>query len=80
MGILKKVRRNKVRADTVEVDDILLTALFPGRDQPITREQAKQIPMVNACIDMIASTVSGLPLKLYKQNKDGVETIVMMPE
>lgn len=75
MGILKKVRRNKVRADTVDVDDILLTALFPGRDQPITREQAKQIPMVNACIDMIASTVSGLPLKLYRQTIDGVEAI-----
>lgn len=75
MGLLKKIRRIKVRADTPEVDDILLSALLPGRELPITKEQAKQIPMVNACIDMIASTVSGLPLKLYKQNKDGVETI-----
>lgn len=74
MGILNKIR-NMVRADTVEVDDILLSALFPNREVPLTREQAKQIPAVNACIDMIASTVSGLPLKLYRQTEKGVEAV-----
>ena len=74
MGILNKIR-NMVRADTVEVDNILLSALLPNREVPLTREQAKQIPAVNACIDMIASTVSGLPLKLYRQTEKGVEAV-----
>ena len=70
-------RTNKVRADTGEVaentDEVLLQALL-GRTS-IGKDEVKQIPEVNACIDLIAGTVSSMPIKLYKQNEDSVEEI-----
>ena len=68
-------RTNKVRADTVEenTDEVLLQALL-GRTS-IGKDEVKQIPEVNACIDLIAGTVSSMPIKLYKQNEDSVEEI-----
>ena len=70
-------KTNKVRADTGEVaentDEVLLQALL-GRTS-IGKDEVKQIPEVNACIDLIAGTVSSMPIKLYKQNEDSVEEI-----
>ena len=70
-------KSNKVRADTVSLsdsaDDVLLQALLGNSE--ISKEKVKQIPEVNACIDLIAGTVATMPLKLYKQNTDGVEEV-----
>lgn len=70
-------KSNKVRADTVSTsdsaDDVLLQALLGSSE--ISKEKVKQIPEVNACIDLIAGTVATMPLKLYRQNTDGVEEV-----
>lgn len=70
-------KSNKVRADTVSpsdsADDVLLQALLGSSE--ISKEKVKQIPEVNACIDLIAGTVATMPLKLYRQNTDGVEEV-----
>ena len=70
-------KSNKVRADTVSpsdsADDVLLQALLGNSE--ISKEKVKQIPEVNACIDLIAGTVATMPLKLYRQNADGVEEV-----
>ena len=56
-----------------DIADVLLKALF-GEDK-ITKKQALAIPGVQACVDMIAETVSSLPIKLYKKADKGVEEI-----
>lgn len=76
---------DRVRADTGEnteqaeqvlremmgTDSVLLESLLSEKE--ITKKEAMQIPMVSACITHIAGTVSGIPLKLYMQKKEGVE-------
>lgn len=59
---------NPDRGETV-ASDTLLTALL-GKDV-VTRESAEQIPTVSACVDLIASTVSALPIKLYRKRSGG---------
>lgn len=67
-------KTNKVRADTIKqnesVDDVLLQALIGSKK--ISKEEAMQIPEVNACIDLISGTVASMPIKLYIQNEDSV--------
>lgn len=75
---------NEVRADTKDGDGagqeeqairnmmdsgILLESVLGGGK--LTKQEAKQIPAVTACIDYIAGTVASVPLKLYAQGKDG---------
>ena len=71
-------KTNKVRADTTEettenIDGVLLQTLL-GRTS-IGKDEVKQIPELNACIDLIAGTVASMPIKLYKQNEDSVEEV-----
>ena len=71
-------KTNKVRADTTEettenIDGVLLQTLL-GRTS-IGKDEVKQIPELNACIDLVAGTVASMPIKLYKQNEDSVEEI-----
>lgn len=64
-------RKEEVRADTEispSVEDVLLQALI-GRMQ-ITKADALAVPTIAGAIDIIASTISSLPIKLYQQ-KDG---------
>ena len=51
------------------LDDVLLKALLS--DQVVTKEMALEIPTVQACIAVIANTISQLPIKLYKRNEGG---------
>lgn len=68
-------RKEEIRADTnaetgnVAESDVLLNALL-GR-QTITKEKALEIPTVQACINLIAGTVSSLPVNLYRKGEDG---------
>ena len=76
MGKKSKAKKGaEIRADTPVVEpgiasDVLLKALL-GLDQPITREQAVQIPTVQACITLIADTISRLPLQLLRKKRNG---------
>ena len=48
---------------------ILLESVLSGGK--LTKQEAKRIPAVMACIDYIAGTVASVPLKLYAQGEDG---------
>ena len=69
-------RKPEIRADTApttevtpQVNDPLLRALFdPGA---VTKEMALQIPTVQACINLIADTISRLPIQLLERTQEG---------
>lgn len=70
--------KQEVRADTdiqtgqIVDSDVLLNALL-GRSA-ITKEKVLEIPTVQACINLIAGTISSLPVKLYREDEDGKVT------
>ena len=82
----KKDRLPEIRADTQpvvdpviepEVGTVLLRALFGGDDfERISREDALQIPTVQACIALISSTISRLPLQLRRTKRNGTIEII----
>lgn len=55
--------------DLIDSGSVLLQALL-GKNV-VTREMALQVPTVRACIDKIASTISSVPICLYKKDGDG---------
>lgn len=64
-------RKEEVRADTEispSVEDVLLQALI-GKTK-VTKVDALAVPTIAGSIDIIASTIASLPIKLYQQ-KDG---------
>lgn len=72
-------RKEEVRADTEltqnenVTSEALLRALLD--ETTMTKKEALQIPTVASCIDIIAGTISSLPIKLYRQNGDKTEEI-----
>lgn len=76
MGIFSFGKKKaEIRADTVSATEIidspvLLQALL-GNGDPITKEQALEIPTVQACINLIAGTIAALPVKLYERTETG---------
>lgn len=50
--------------------DVLLRALL-GLDKDISREDALQIPTVQACITLISNTISRLPIQLLRKKRNG---------
>lgn len=71
----------EIRADTMGLNsetftsETLLKALqsSPGT---ITRERAAEIPTVQACIGLMAATLTSLPIRLYEKKADGSVDIV----
>lgn len=67
-------RKEEIRADTdiaageIVESDVLLSALL-GKTV-ITKEKALEIPTIQACVNLIAGTISSLPISLYKKSKD----------
>lgn len=67
--------KEEVRADTnVQTGDVvessvLLSALLG--ESVVTKKKALEIPTVQSCINLIAGTISSLPVKLYRENEDG---------
>lgn len=55
--------------DLIDSGSVLLQALL-GKNV-VTREMALQVPTVHACIDKIASTISSVPICLYRRDGDG---------
>ena len=79
MGFLDRFRKKpEIRADTNEgwltMNDVLLRSMLS--EETITKEKALQIPTVQACISVIANTISQLPIKLYKRNGEGDVDII----
>lgn len=72
-------KRNKERAQetteeiTPDVSDVLLRALLGNTS--LTKDEARQIPEVTACIDYIAGTVASIPVKLYEQQGESVKEV-----
>lgn len=69
-------RKEEVRADTEitpSVESVLLQALL-GRTQ-ITKADALAVPTVSGAIDIIASTIASLPIKLYQQKNGRVTPV-----
>ena len=63
----------ETRAETTTVDDVLLQALLSG--DPITRENAMNVPAVSAAVDFISNTIASMPVKLYKRKNGSVESM-----
>lgn len=66
--------KEEIRADTnletgtIVESDVLLNTLL-GK-QTVTKEKALEIPAVQACINLIAGTISSLPVNLYRKCED----------
>lgn len=67
--------KEEVRADTnvnsedIVESDVLLNALL-GK-AVVTKEKVLEIPTVQACINLIAGTISSLPINFYEKGADG---------
>ena len=67
--------KEEVRADTnvnsedIVESDVLLNALL-GKTV-VTKEKVLEIPTVQACINLIAGTISSLPINFYEKGADG---------
>lgn len=73
MGLFSKLFErmpNDIEQGSVKFDDPLLTALIAG-ECSVTKEQAMQIPTINACVHLIADRLATLPIKLYERLDDG---------
>lgn len=73
MGLWQNVKRRLVASElrTMSLEDLLLSAGLRGDN--ITTEKAMQIPAVAMGVNLIANTVSMLPIKLY-QEEEGEQT------
>lgn len=74
IGIFRRKEEN--RADpvgTVAFESALLTALIGGTE--VSKDMALQIPTAVGCVNKLASTVSQLPIKLYKKENGKVTEI-----
>ena len=76
MGVLKNLFfKNEVNLNdqSVELDDVLLSALLNGEN--ITKEKALTLPAVSDDVDFISSMIACMPVKLYRYKKDQVQEV-----
>ena len=55
------------------IDSGLLQALID--ETVVTKQTALEVPYINACISIIAGTIAGLPIKLYKEENGSVKEV-----
>lgn len=72
MGLFKKRAEETQETQTTKEDEILFANLT---DDFIDFDTAMKIPAFSACVNMIANTVSMIPIKLYKREKDTVNEL-----
>lgn len=76
---MKLFRRKEKRAENPEAtvmvsyDSAFFNALV-GAGNPITKQNALEIPSVQFCIELISGLISALPVKLYEEAEDGKVT------
>lgn len=67
MALIRFGSRNRKR-----YNDYFSTTIFSSsRSYSVTEEQAMQIPAVKSCVELISSTISQLPIYLYKELPNG---------
>ena len=65
--------RNTTPENNEPLSDLLLSCFLNG--EKLTREKVLTIPAVSSNIDLIASSIATMPVKLYKKNGEQVEEI-----
>lgn len=70
MGLFKKRAEEEQTAQTTHEEEMLMANLS---DDFIDFDTAMKIPAFSACINMIANTVSMIPIKLYEREGDTVK-------
>ena len=78
IGLFKRRKKQEIRADTVQNAETSILTFF-GISGELTREAALEIPTVSACINKIGETISRLPVKLYRRDKEQVTEIADDP-
>ncbi|KAB7640280.1 phage portal protein [Bacillus sp. B3-WWTP-C-10-D-3] len=69
-------RNNESVNDTYTMERLIPDDIFAVNK--VTEDNVLKIPSAKACIDIISDTVASLPIKLYKEHKDGsVEPILV---
>ena len=71
IGLFKRRKKQEIRADTAQSAETSILTFF-GITGELTREAALEIPTVSACINKIGETISRLPVKLYRRDKEEV--------
>ena len=66
MGIWNRLFRREVRSEVVSSDNPLFSLL---KSVEISPETAMEIPAVSSCIDFISDCIAGLPIRLYRENR-----------
>lgn len=74
IGLFKRKKRQEIRADTPQNAETSILTFF-GITGELTREAAVGIPTVSACISKIGETISMLPVKLYRKDKEQVTEV-----
>lgn len=75
-SFLEKRNASESNNDTYSMQRLVPDDIFAINK--ITEDNVLKIPSAKACIDIISDTVASLPLKLYKEHKDGsVEPILI---
>ena len=67
MGLWDRLFGRELRAEVITADDSLMRIL---KGIEISPETALEIPAVSACVAFISSCIAGLPVKLYRENRN----------
>ena len=67
MGLWERLFGRELRAEVITADDSLMRIL---KGIEISPETALEIPAVSACVAFISSCIAGLPVKLYRENRN----------
>lgn len=77
MGLFSRKQVQTNERNTPEnnepLSDVLLSCFLNG--EKLTREKVLTIPSVSSNIDLIASSIATMPVKLYRRNGDQVEEV-----
>ena len=74
IGLFRRKKKQEIRADTGQSGENTILTFF-GLTGELTREAALSIPTVSACINKVGETISRLPVKLYKRDKEEITEI-----
>lgn len=65
--------RTRAEPDADTIENTLLRAALS--DEKLTRDQAMDVPTFASCVNMIAETISTIPIKLYKLENKKIEEV-----
>lgn len=80
MGLFRRKKKQEERAEDVQADEVLLKALLGTGTA--SKETALEIPALAGCLEYITNTISMIPIKLYKEEKqtDGERKVSEVPD